>query len=79
MLPVLQGQLVVGQMVSLGGYPSDWLLIDQVIGKRLRLRRSFGKPAVYSPGFWVDAALVRELRWPDLIVARGRSAAAGDK
>ena len=59
-------QVVVGQMVSLGGYPSDWLLVDRVAGKRLRLRRSFGKPAAYSSGFWVDAAQVRELRWPDL-------------
>jgi hypothetical protein len=57
-------QVTVGQMVSLGGYPSDWLLVDRVHGSRLCLRRAFGEPARFSAGFWVDARLVHEVRWP---------------
>jgi hypothetical protein len=66
-------QLFAGQMVSLGGYPSDWLLVDRVEGKRLRLRRIFGNPVVFSSGFWIDAKQVRELRWPDLLPLPGES------
>jgi hypothetical protein len=69
-------QLVAGQMVSLGGYPSDWLVVDRVQGKRLRLRRFFGNPVVYSAGFWIDAEQVREVRWPDLVQVPGETAAS---
>jgi hypothetical protein len=59
-------QIAIGQMVSLGGYPSDWLLVDRAEGNRLRLRRPFGEPETFSAGFWIDSDLVREVRWPDL-------------
>ena len=53
-------------MVSLGGYPSDWLFVDRIQGGRLCLLRLFGEPARFSAGFWIDAALVHEVRWPNL-------------
>ena len=62
---VVVQQIAVGQMVSLGGYPSDWLFVDRVQGGRLCLCRLFGEPVHVSAGFWVDATQVREVRWPN--------------
>ena len=66
MLLVLVPEIAAGQMVSLGGYPSDWLLIDRVQGSRLCLRRLYGEPARFLAEFWIDAKLVHEVRWPNL-------------
>jgi hypothetical protein len=61
---MLDKPIVIGQEVSLGAENPDWLLVDRTEGRSVRLRRSFGKPANYSAGFWIDRALVRAARWP---------------
>ena len=58
--------VAVGQEVSLGGYPDDWLLVDRAEGTRLRVRRSFGEPLGLSSGFWINDDAIRNARWPTL-------------
>ena len=62
---MLGKQIAVGQEVTLGGYPSEWLRVDRSEGKSVHVRRSFGEPAVYSAGFWIDGVVIRAARWPD--------------
>jgi hypothetical protein len=61
---LLGKEVAIGQEVSLGGENPDWLLVDGAEGKTLHLRRSFGQPALYSAGFWIDGVLIRATRWP---------------
>jgi hypothetical protein len=55
----------VGQEVTLGGYPDEWILVDRAEGERLRLRRGYGSPIHLSAGFWINAADVRDVRTSD--------------
>ena len=56
--------LQVGQEVALDGDNSGWLLVDQLDGGMVRLLRTLEDSTVRSAGFWVNADLVREARWP---------------
>lgn len=55
---------MVGQEVTLGGYPGDWLLVEAKEGESVRVRRGIGDPGTYSAGFWTEVDLIRGVRWP---------------
>jgi hypothetical protein len=54
--------VAVGQEVTLGGYPDEWMLVDRTEGERLRLRRGFGIPVHLSAGFWINRSDVCDVR-----------------
>jgi hypothetical protein len=51
----------VGQEVTLGGYPDEWLIVQRAEGERLRVCHRFG-PHERSAGFWIDTRAVRQVR-----------------
>jgi len=55
-------QVEVGQEVTLGGYPDDWLVVQRSEASRLKVCRRFGRVARQSGGFWIDLVEVREVR-----------------
>jgi hypothetical protein len=52
----------VGQEVTLGGYPDDWLVVQRSEVSRLKVCRRFGDVVRQSGGFWIDLVEVREVR-----------------
>ena len=52
----------VGQEVTLGGYPDDWLRVERADGDRLRVCHTFGSTLQHSAGFWIDVGAVRNIR-----------------
>ncbi|GAC1655081.1 MAG: hypothetical protein NVS9B1_07460 [Candidatus Dormibacteraceae bacterium] len=55
---------VTGQVVTLGGYPDQWVLVDDQDAERIHVRRLVESEGTYSAGFWTEASLVRDARWP---------------
>lgn len=53
-----------GQEMTISGYPGEWLLVDRVEVGQIRVRRTFGEPALQSAGFWISPSLIRDTRWP---------------